>query len=119
MVVQFDGGVRIQVWLSKSIDRLGPIKNKNTIDRLGPIKNKNTSVSEGPVRNDKDKNIHSWGDSSSYSSVHHLVSVRDIRNFFSYDTFFIRDSNRDSYFIYFDIENQILELTCNIYIGGM
>ena len=81
-----------------------------SIDSLRPIKNKNTGVSEGPVRNDKDKNIHSWGDSSSYSNVHHLVSVRDIRNFISDDTFFVRDSNRDSYSIYFDIENQILEI---------
>nr|YP_010143432.1 acetyl-CoA carboxylase beta subunit [Peganum harmala]QQL04639.1 acetyl-CoA carboxylase beta subunit [Peganum harmala] len=82
--------------LSKSMDSLGPIKN----------------VSEDPVINDKDKNIHSWSDSdsSSYSNVDHLVGVRDIRNFISDDTFFVRDSNRDVYSIYFDIENQSLEI---------
>nr|WAJ53127.1 acetyl-CoA carboxylase subunit beta [Philotheca difformis subsp. smithiana] len=81
--------------LSKSMDSLGPIKN--------------TSVSEDPIRNDKDKNIHSSSDSDclSYSN---LVGVRDIRNFISDDTFFVKDSNRDSYSIYFDIENQILEI---------
>nr|QYJ08998.1 acetyl-CoA carboxylase carboxyltransferase beta subunit [Phellodendron chinense] len=81
--------------LSKSMDSLGPIQN--------------TSVSEDPIRNDKDKNIHSSRDSdcSSYSN---LAGVRDIRNFISDDTFFIKDSNRDSYSIYFDIENQILEI---------
>nr|UXO96645.1 acetyl-CoA carboxylase carboxyltransferase beta subunit [Toxicodendron vernicifluum] len=84
--------------LSKSMDRLGPIKN--------------TSVSEDPVINDKDKNIHRWGDSesSSSSNVDHFVVVRDIRNFISDDTFFVRDSNRDVYSIYFDIENQIFEI---------
>lgn len=84
--------------LSKSMDRLGPIKN--------------TCVSEDPVINDKDKNIHRWGDSesSSYSNVDHFVGVRDIRNFISDDTFFVRDSNRDGYSIYFDIENQIFEI---------
>nr|YP_010389256.1 acetyl-CoA carboxylase carboxyltransferase beta subunit [Arytera litoralis]UPQ44576.1 acetyl-CoA carboxylase carboxyltransferase beta subunit [Arytera litoralis] len=81
--------------LSKSMDSLGPIKN--------------TCVSQGP---EKGKSIHSWSDSdsSSYSNVDHLVSVRDIRNFISDDTFFVRDNNRDSYSIYFDIENQILEI---------
>nr|YP_009390648.1 Acetyl-CoA carboxylase carboxyltransferase beta subunit [Litchi chinensis]ARV87111.1 Acetyl-CoA carboxylase carboxyltransferase beta subunit [Litchi chinensis]QRG00085.1 acetyl-CoA carboxylase carboxyl transferase beta [Litchi chinensis] len=84
--------------LSKSMDSLGPIKN--------------TCVSQGPFRNEKGKSIHSWSDSdsSSYSNVDHLVSVRDIRNFISDDTFFVRDNNRDSYSIYFDIENQILEI---------
>nr|YP_010595342.1 acetyl-CoA carboxylase carboxyltransferase beta subunit [Searsia paniculata]WAJ58264.1 acetyl-CoA carboxylase carboxyltransferase beta subunit [Searsia paniculata] len=84
--------------LSKSMDHLGPIKN--------------TSVSEDPVLNDTDKNIHRWGDSesSNYSNVDHFVGVRDIRNFISDDTFFVRDSNRDGYSIYFDIENQIFEI---------
>nr|YP_010034950.1 acetyl-CoA carboxylase carboxyltransferase beta subunit [Toxicodendron griffithii]QOX09784.1 acetyl-CoA carboxylase carboxyltransferase beta subunit [Toxicodendron griffithii] len=92
------GEFKYRCGLSKSMDRLGPIKN--------------TSVSEDPVINDKDKNIHRWGDSesSSYSNVDHFVGVRDIRNFISDDTFFVRDSNRDGYFIYFDIENQIFEI---------
>nr|YP_011036298.1 acetyl-CoA carboxylase subunit beta [Bursera cuneata]YP_011036384.1 acetyl-CoA carboxylase subunit beta [Bursera palmeri]WRI65692.1 acetyl-CoA carboxylase subunit beta [Bursera cuneata]WRI65778.1 acetyl-CoA carboxylase subunit beta [Bursera palmeri] len=92
------GEVEYRCGLSKSMDSLGPIKNP--------------SVSEDPVRNDKDQNIHRWSDSdsSSYSNVDHLVGIRDIRNFISDDTLFVRDSNRDSYSIYFDIENQILEI---------
>nr|QEZ90652.1 acetyl-CoA carboxylase carboxyltransferase beta subunit [Eurycoma longifolia] len=82
--------------LSKSMDSLGPIKN--------------TSGGEDRVRNDKDKNIQSWGDSSNYSNVDHLVGVRDIGNFISDDTFFVKDSNRNSYSIYFDIESKILEI---------
>nr|YP_004072471.1 acetyl-CoA carboxylase beta subunit [Corynocarpus laevigatus]ADO60319.1 acetyl-CoA carboxylase beta subunit [Corynocarpus laevigatus] len=84
--------------LSKSIDSLGPSEN--------------TSVSEGPIINDMDKNIPSRSDSdnSSYSTVDHLVGVGDIRNFISDDTFLVRDSNRGSYSIYFDIENQIFEI---------
>lgn len=83
--------------LSKSIDRL-----------VRPIEN--TGVSKGPVRNDTDKKIHSWSDSSSYSNVDPLVGVRDIRNLISDDTFLVRDSNRDLYSIYFDIQNQIFEI---------
>nr|YP_010929383.1 acetyl-CoA carboxylase subunit beta [Didiplis diandra]WKK48496.1 acetyl-CoA carboxylase subunit beta [Didiplis diandra] len=79
--------------LSKSSDRLGPIEN--------------TSVSEDAVINDT---IHSWSTSSSYSNGDPLVGVRDIRNFFSDDTFLVRDSNRDIYSVYFDIQNQIFEI---------
>nr|YP_010892261.1 AccD [Ludwigia prostrata]WJO89957.1 AccD [Ludwigia prostrata] len=82
--------------LSKSIDRLGPIEN--------------TGVSENAVRNGTDKKIHSWSDSSSYSNVDPLRDVRDIRNLISDDTFLVRDSNRDIYSIYFDIQNQIFEI---------
>nr|YP_010398127.1 acetyl-CoA carboxylase carboxyltransferase beta subunit [Perrottetia racemosa]UQK92937.1 acetyl-CoA carboxylase carboxyltransferase beta subunit [Perrottetia racemosa] len=92
------GELEYRCGLSKSIDSLGLIEN--------------TSVSEDPVINDTDKNISSWSDSdsSSYSNVDHLVGVKDIRNFISDDTFLVRDSNRDSYSIYFDIENQIFEI---------
>nr|YP_010224305.1 acetyl-CoA carboxylase carboxyltransferase beta subunit [Lannea coromandelica]UCS08221.1 acetyl-CoA carboxylase carboxyltransferase beta subunit [Lannea coromandelica] len=92
------GELEYRCGLSKSMDSLGPIKN--------------TSVNDDPVINDKNKNIHRWGDSesSSYSNLDHLVGVRDIRNFISDDTFFVRDSNRDGYSIYFDIENQIFEI---------
>nr|YP_010928543.1 acetyl-CoA carboxylase subunit beta [Diplusodon sigillatus]WKK47579.1 acetyl-CoA carboxylase subunit beta [Diplusodon sigillatus] len=79
--------------LSKSSDRLGPIEN--------------TSVSEDAVINDM---IHSWSASSNYSNGDPLVGVRDIRNFISDDTFLVRDSNRDIYSIYFDIQNQIFEI---------
>nr|YP_009646937.1 acetyl-CoA carboxylase carboxyl transferase beta [Cephalotus follicularis]QCX32014.1 acetyl-CoA carboxylase carboxyl transferase beta [Cephalotus follicularis]UZT28316.1 acetyl-CoA carboxylase carboxyltransferase beta subunit [Cephalotus follicularis] len=84
--------------LSKSIESLGPIEN--------------TSVSEDPILNDTDKNIHNWSDSnsSSYSNVDQLVGAGDIGNFSYDDTFLVRDSNRDGYSIYFDIENQIFEI---------
>jgi acetyl-CoA carboxylase carboxyl transferase subunit beta len=84
--------------LSKSMESFGPLEN--------------TSVSEDPIINDIDKNTHSWSnsDSFSYSNVDHLVGVRDIRNLSADDTFLIRDSNRDSYSIYFDIENQVFEI---------
>nr|QWE49870.1 acetyl-CoA carboxylase carboxyltransferase beta subunit [Grielum grandiflorum] len=78
-------------------------------DSLGPIEN--TSVSEDLVINETDKNIHGWSESSGYyKNLDHLVDIKDIRNFISDDTFLIRDSNRDSYSIYFDIENQIFEI---------
>nr|YP_009455420.1 acetyl-CoA carboxylase carboxyltransferase beta subunit [Adenolobus garipensis]AUG83416.1 acetyl-CoA carboxylase carboxyltransferase beta subunit [Adenolobus garipensis] len=82
--------------LSKSMDSFGPIEN--------------TGVSEDSIITDMDKNIPSWVDSdnSSYSNVDYLI--RDIRNLISDDTFLVRDSNRDSYYIYFDIENKIFEI---------
>ena len=85
--------------LSKSMDSFDPIEN--------------TSVSEELlILNDMDKNIHSWNDSdnSSYSNVDYLVGVRNIRNFLSDKTFLVRDSKRNSYSIYFDIENKILQI---------
>nr|YP_009973216.1 acetyl-CoA carboxylase beta subunit [Leucosceptrum canum]QNH92191.1 acetyl-CoA carboxylase beta subunit [Leucosceptrum canum] len=83
---------------------------KKLTDNLGPIEN--TSESEDPNRKSRAKNIHSWSgrDNSSYSNVDHLFGAKDIRNFISDDTFLVRDSNGDSYSIYFDIENQIFEI---------
>lgn len=94
----FNRELEYRCGLSKSMDSFGPIEN--------------TSVSEDPILTDMDKNIHSWGDSdnSSYSNVDYLVGVRNIRNFLSDETFLVRDSNRNSYSIYLDIENQILEI---------
>nr|QHN54115.1 acetyl-CoA carboxylase beta subunit [Alocasia navicularis] len=84
--------------LSKSMDSLGPIRY--------------SSGSEDPVINDMDKNVSSWGDSEScnFSSVEHFFDIIDIWSFISDDTFLVRDSNGDSYSIYFDIENQIFEI---------
>nr|YP_010458592.1 acetyl-CoA carboxylase carboxyltransferase beta subunit [Plagiopteron suaveolens]UUA70052.1 acetyl-CoA carboxylase carboxyltransferase beta subunit [Plagiopteron suaveolens] len=84
--------------LSKSMDSLGPIEN--------------VSVREDPILNDRDKNIHPWSDtdSSSYSNLDHLAGGGGFHNFSSDETFLVRDSNRDSYSIYFDIENRILEI---------
>nr|YP_010970615.1 acetyl-CoA carboxylase carboxyl transferase beta [Ilex salicina]WNR51578.1 acetyl-CoA carboxylase carboxyl transferase beta [Ilex salicina]WNR55717.1 acetyl-CoA carboxylase carboxyl transferase beta [Ilex wilsonii var. handel-mazzettii] len=94
----FKKGLEHRCGLSKSMDSLGPIEN--------------TSESEEPNINDPDKNIYSWNDraNSSSSNVDHLFSIKDIRNLISDDTFLVRDSNGDSYSIYFDIENQIFEI---------
>ena len=95
----FNGILEYRCGLSKSINSLG-----------NPIEN--TSVNEDPILNDMDKDIPSGSDSdnSSYNNVDHLVGVRYIRNLLSDDTFLVRDSNRDSYSIYFDIENKIFEI---------
>nr|QVX29756.1 acetyl-CoA carboxylase carboxyltransferase beta subunit [Ateleia glazioveana] len=91
-------GLEYRCELSKSMDSFGPIEN--------------TSGSEDPILTDMDKNIHSWSDTdnSSYSNVDYLVGVRNIRNFLSDKSFLVRDSNRNSYSIYLDIENKILEI---------
>nr|YP_009558456.1 acetyl-CoA carboxylase carboxyltransferase beta subunit [Doona zeylanica]AZZ06556.1 acetyl-CoA carboxylase carboxyltransferase beta subunit [Doona zeylanica] len=83
--------------LSKSMDSLGPLEHPS-------------GVSEDPVRKDTDKNWSSSGSSSYYGNVDNLIDVKNIRNFISDYTLLIRDSNRDSYSIYFDIENQIFEI---------
>nr|YP_010958597.1 acetyl-CoA carboxylase subunit beta [Euphorbia adenochlora]WNA17653.1 acetyl-CoA carboxylase subunit beta [Euphorbia adenochlora] len=84
--------------LSKSMDSFSPFEN--------------TSISEDPILNDPDKHTPSWSnsDNSSSSNVDHLVGVRDIWNFSVDGTFLVKDSNRDSYSIYFDIENKVLEI---------
>nr|YP_010388770.1 acetyl-CoA carboxylase subunit beta [Cuphea micropetala]UPQ43937.1 acetyl-CoA carboxylase subunit beta [Cuphea micropetala] len=76
--------------------------SKSSDTRLGPIKYR--SASEDAVINDT---IHSWSASSNYSNSD---PIRDIRNFISDETFLVRDSNRDIYSIYFDIQNQIFEI---------
>uniref|UniRef100_UPI0030FF36F6 acetyl-CoA carboxylase beta subunit n=1 Tax=Anaphalis pachylaena TaxID=1209467 RepID=UPI0030FF36F6 len=82
--------------LSKSTGSLGPIEN--------------ASESKDPNRNDLDKNIQSWGGHDNSSNVDLFFGVKDIRNFISDDTFLVKDSNGDSYSIYFDIENNIFEI---------
>ncbi|KAL5580663.1 hypothetical protein UlMin_013105 [Ulmus minor] len=89
----FSGKLEYRCGLSNSMNSLG-----------GPIEN--TSVSEDPIINEMDKDIPGRSDNSSYSNVDHLVGVRYIGNFISDDTFLVRDS----YSIYFDIENQIFEI---------
>nr|YP_010139185.1 acetyl-CoA carboxylase carboxyltransferase beta [Garcinia paucinervis]QQK54564.1 acetyl-CoA carboxylase carboxyltransferase beta [Garcinia paucinervis]QXF60365.1 acetyl-CoA carboxylase carboxyltransferase beta subunit [Garcinia paucinervis] len=84
-------------------------------DSLGPLENTNINEeNEDLIRNDIDKKNHTWknNDRSSYSKVENLIGASDIRNFhFSADdTFLVRDSNRDSYFVYFDIENKVFEI---------
>nr|YP_010630095.1 acetyl-CoA carboxylase beta subunit [Begonia santos-limae]WBN97054.1 acetyl-CoA carboxylase beta subunit [Begonia santos-limae] len=95
-----NGELEYRCKLSKSTDSLDPIEN--------------SSLSEGTIINDNDmdKSIPSRSDNDnfSYSTLDHLVAVSDIQNFISDDTFLVRDSNTDSFSIYFDIENQILEI---------
>nr|YP_010142520.1 acetyl-CoA carboxylase carboxyltransferase beta subunit [Lagotis yunnanensis]QQL02687.1 acetyl-CoA carboxylase carboxyltransferase beta subunit [Lagotis yunnanensis] len=101
------GWVNSMVFQKELERRYGITKS---MDNLGPIEN--TSEREDPNRKGKAKNIHSWRgrDNSSSSNVDHLFGVKDIRNFISDDTFLVRDSNGDSYSIYFDIENHIFEI---------
>nr|YP_010223265.1 acetyl-CoA carboxylase subunit beta [Euphorbia peplus]UCL27258.1 acetyl-CoA carboxylase subunit beta [Euphorbia peplus] len=84
--------------LSKSMDSFSPFEN--------------TSISEDQILNDTDKHTYSWSnsDNSSSSNVDHLVGVRDIWNFSVDQTFLVKDSNRDSYSIYFDIEKKVFEI---------
>nr|YP_010275571.1 acetyl-CoA carboxylase carboxyltransferase beta subunit [Horsfieldia hainanensis]YP_010275737.1 acetyl-CoA carboxylase carboxyltransferase beta subunit [Horsfieldia amygdalina]YP_010275820.1 acetyl-CoA carboxylase carboxyltransferase beta subunit [Horsfieldia tetratepala]QEU52950.1 AccD [Horsfieldia kingii]QEU52862.1 AccD [Horsfieldia amygdalina]QOU11372.1 acetyl-CoA carboxylase carboxyltransferase beta subunit [Horsfieldia hainanensis]UJX85690.1 acetyl-CoA carboxylase carboxyltransferase len=88
--------------------RCGLSKSMDSLDR--PIGN--TSGSEDPFINDTGKNIQSWSDSGSYScsNVDHFLGVRDIWSFISDETFLVRDSNGNSYSVYFDIENLIFEI---------
>ena len=92
--------LRYRCRLSQSMDSFSPFEN--------------TGVSEDPILNDTDKNTRSWSnsDSSGYSNLDLLVGARDIRNFSADETFLVRvrDSNRDSFSIYFDIENQVFEI---------
>nr|YP_009938105.1 acetyl-CoA carboxylase beta subunit [Salvia yangii]QNT28337.1 acetyl-CoA carboxylase beta subunit [Salvia yangii]WNR56716.1 acetyl-CoA carboxylase carboxyltransferase beta subunit [Salvia yangii] len=83
---------------------------KKLMDNLSPFEN--TSESEDLNPKGRAKNTHSWRGrgNSSYSDVGRLFGIKDIRNFISDDTFLVRDSNGDSYSIYFDIENQIFEI---------
>nr|WLS51348.1 acetyl-CoA carboxylase carboxyltransferase beta subunit [Persicaria amphibia]WLS51434.1 acetyl-CoA carboxylase carboxyltransferase beta subunit [Persicaria amphibia] len=82
--------------LSKSMGSLDPIDNTSSRE--------NTSI------NSTEKNIHSWSNGFSYSNYDLLFGIRDIRNFISDETFLVRDSRGETYSIYFDIENQIVEI---------
>nr|YP_010419553.1 acetyl-CoA carboxylase carboxyltransferase beta subunit [Laportea cuspidata]USG53169.1 acetyl-CoA carboxylase carboxyltransferase beta subunit [Laportea cuspidata]USG53252.1 acetyl-CoA carboxylase carboxyltransferase beta subunit [Laportea cuspidata] len=93
----FFGVLEYRCGLSKSIKSLGD-----------PIEN--TSVNEEPIIMDKDTPNGSESDNYSSSNVDHLVDVRSIGNLISDHTFLVRDSNRASYSIYFDIENEIFEI---------
>nr|YP_010731353.1 carboxytransferase beta subunit [Isatis violascens]WEG38354.1 carboxytransferase beta subunit [Isatis violascens] len=79
--------------LSKAMDSFAPIE-KTTISKYRFIYN-------------MDKNFYGWGERSNYyKNADRLVSYKDIRNFISDDTFFVRDSNKKSYSIYFDIKKK-------------
>nr|WRH35753.1 acetyl-CoA carboxylase subunit beta [Caryodaphnopsis tonkinensis] len=88
--------------------RCGLGKSTDSLSR--PIGN--TGGSEDPILNDTNKNIHCWRESRSYScsNVDHFFGVRGIWGLISDDTFLVRDSNGNSYSVYFDIENQVFEI---------
>nr|YP_009891773.1 carboxytransferase beta subunit [Moriera spinosa]QKK38145.1 carboxytransferase beta subunit [Moriera spinosa] len=91
------GELEYRCKLSKSMDSFAPIEK--------------TTISQDQVIYDKDKNLYDWGERSSYyNNVDLLVSSKDIRNFISDDTFLVRDSNKNSYSIYFDIKNKKFEI---------
>nr|YP_009485146.1 AccD [Barclaya kunstleri]YP_010391460.1 acetyl-CoA carboxylase beta subunit [Barclaya rotundifolia]AUD56332.1 AccD [Barclaya kunstleri]UPX03415.1 acetyl-CoA carboxylase beta subunit [Barclaya rotundifolia] len=88
---------------------------------LGPIGN--TSGSEEPIINDNEKNVNSWSGRGSYScsNVDYLLNldgVKDVWSLISGETFWVRDSNGDSYSVYFDIENKIFEIDTDSYFLG-
>nr|QNT11143.1 acetyl-CoA carboxylase carboxyltransferase beta subunit [Calanthe davidii] len=85
--------------LSKSMD--------DSLDALG-----HTSGSEETILNDAEKKIPSW-DSYSFSNINYLNYLFDNRNIWSLisdHTFLVRNSNGDTYSVYFDIENQIFDI---------
>nr|YP_010319946.1 acetyl-CoA carboxylase beta subunit [Parnassia qinghaiensis]UJJ82640.1 acetyl-CoA carboxylase beta subunit [Parnassia qinghaiensis] len=85
--------------------RCGLSKLRNS---LGPIEN--VSVRKDCSLNGRDKNIPSWSDADSSNYSNRDRGVESIRNFSADNTFLIRNSNRDCYSIYFDIENQFFEI---------
>nr|YP_010353972.1 acetyl-CoA carboxylase carboxyltransferase beta subunit [Calanthe reflexa]UOF75989.1 acetyl-CoA carboxylase carboxyltransferase beta subunit [Calanthe reflexa] len=85
--------------LSKSMD--------DSLDALG-----HTSESEETILNDAEKKIPSW-DSYSFSNINSLNYFFDNRNIWSLisdHTFLVRNSNGDTFSVYFDIENQIFDI---------
>lgn len=87
--------------------RCGLSKSMGSLNAIG-----HTSGSEEPILNDTGKNIPSWSDGGSYSfsNVDYLFDIRDIWSLISDNTFLVRDSQGNSYSVYFDIENQIFEI---------
>nr|YP_011035746.1 acetyl-CoA carboxylase beta subunit [Stromanthe sanguinea]WRI60058.1 acetyl-CoA carboxylase beta subunit [Stromanthe sanguinea] len=98
-------------WRFKSNEKLehrcGLTKSMDSLDGIG-----HTSRSEQPILNDTEKRVSSWNYSgnSSFTNVDYLFDIRDIWSLISDDTFLVRDSNGDSYSVYFDIENRIFEV---------
>nr|YP_010403406.1 acetyl-CoA carboxylase beta subunit [Liparis luteola]UQW83097.1 acetyl-CoA carboxylase beta subunit [Liparis luteola] len=87
--------------------RCGLSKSMDSLDALG-----HTSGSEETILNDAEKNITSW-DSYSFNNINYLNYLFDSRNIWSLisdHTFLVRNSNGDTYSVYFDIENQIFDI---------
>nr|AKT74015.1 acetyl-CoA carboxylase carboxyltransferase beta subunit [Corsia cf. boridiensis SPL470-2] len=79
-----------------------------------------TGESEEPIINDTGKNIPSLSNSYSdiLSNVDHLFYIRNIWSFLSDNTFLVRDINSNSYFVYFDMENNIFESELEIFFSS-
>nr|QHN58370.1 acetyl-CoA carboxylase carboxyltransferase beta [Cleisostoma striatum] len=87
--------------------KCGLSKSMDSLDALG-----HTSGSKETLRKDAGKKIPSW-DSYSFSDIHYLNYLFDSRNLWSLisdHTFLIRNSNGDTYSVYFDIENKIFDI---------
>nr|QHN57113.1 acetyl-CoA carboxylase carboxyltransferase beta [Sarcoglyphis smithiana] len=87
--------------------KCGLSKSMDSLDALG-----HTSRSKETLRKDADKKIPGW-DSYSFSNIHYLNYLFDSRNLWSLisdHTFLIRNSNGDTYSVYFDIENKIFDI---------
>nr|QHN59184.1 acetyl-CoA carboxylase carboxyltransferase beta [Gastrochilus somae] len=87
--------------------KCGLSKSMDSLDALG-----HTSGSKETLRKDADKKIPSW-DSYSFSNIHYLNYLFDSRNLWSLisdHTFLIRNSNGDTYSVYFDIKNNIFDI---------
>nr|YP_009449899.1 acetyl-CoA carboxylase carboxyltransferase beta [Burmannia coelestis]ANK36096.1 acetyl-CoA carboxylase carboxyltransferase beta [Burmannia coelestis] len=81
--------------------------------RLNKLMDSLGDTSEGKDH-ETEKNMLNWSDNQSdgekYSFSNIGYKIRDIWSLIYDDTFLVRDSNGDSYSIYFDIENQIFEI---------
>nr|YP_010528650.1 acetyl-CoA carboxylase carboxyl transferase beta [Grammatophyllum scriptum]UXW65694.1 acetyl-CoA carboxylase carboxyl transferase beta [Grammatophyllum scriptum]UXW65774.1 acetyl-CoA carboxylase carboxyl transferase beta [Grammatophyllum scriptum] len=87
--------------------RCGLSKSMDSLDALG-----HTSGSEETILNDAEKKIPSK-DSYSFSNIHYLNYLFDSRNIWSLisdHTFLVRNSNGDTYSLYFDIDNHIFDI---------
>nr|YP_010259924.1 acetyl-CoA carboxylase carboxyl transferase beta [Cymbidium atropurpureum]UIX53390.1 acetyl-CoA carboxylase carboxyl transferase beta [Cymbidium atropurpureum] len=87
--------------------RCGLSKSMDSLDALG-----HTSGSEETLLNDAEKNIPSR-DSYSFSNIHYINYLFDSRNIWSLisdHTFLVRNSNGDTYSVYFDIDNHIFDI---------
>nr|WAS33410.1 acetyl-CoA carboxylase carboxyltransferase beta subunit [Cymbidium wenshanense] len=88
--------------------RCGLSKSMDSLDALGHT----TSGSEETLLNDAEKKIPSR-DSYSFSNIHYLNYLFDSRNIWSLisdHTFLVRNSNGDTYSVYFDIDNHIFDI---------
>nr|YP_010176769.1 acetyl-CoA carboxylase carboxyltransferase beta subunit [Vicia costata]QSQ72470.1 acetyl-CoA carboxylase carboxyltransferase beta subunit [Vicia costata] len=98
--MRFNRGLEYRCGLSKSIESFGPIEN-------------NGENEDPSIFTDMDNNIQSSTNNSENSSYSHddfLVDDNNIQSCLSEKTLIVSDSDRNSYSISFDIENQILEI---------